>query len=60
MADSNGVLPSDGGSGADGYFREGIDPYSRFMPLAEAAQVIEEYLRDYRADIGPDGSETKV
>jgi hypothetical protein len=47
VADCNGSLPSDGGSGPDGFFREGDYQSAGYMPLRDAVKIIVKCLREF-------------
>jgi hypothetical protein len=47
VADSAGNMPSDGYRESDGFYLEGIDTYSGYVPLPEAVAVVAECLRTY-------------
>jgi hypothetical protein len=52
VADRNGHLPSDGYKESDGFYREATYPNAGFIAHAEAIEIIERCLVDYRKERG--------
>lgn len=47
IADSNGILPSNDGDSADGFYRKGDHPAAGWMPIEEAAAIVERCLAEF-------------